>query len=114
MTLAGAPSPGFVYRNNITVRDSKGYGVKGDASGEGVVALTQFAPASVFRNNVIVGAKASQYPPNNFYPSSVSDVGFTDPENGDFRLSARSRYKRGGEEGWSLGCDFDRLPKLSR
>ena len=44
MTLHGDISPGFVYQNNITIRDPKGYGVKGDASGEGIVALKLFTP----------------------------------------------------------------------
>ena len=107
MTLHGEPSPGFVYQNNITIRSPRGYGVKGDASGEGVVALKLFAPNATFRNNVIVGANASMYPGNNFYPASVADVGFMGYENGDFRLSPRSKYK-------GLGCNFDLLPKLSR
>src|SRR5689334_9559773 len=104
MTLYGDPSPGFVYENNITVRDPKGYGVKGDATGEGTIALAQFTPGAVFRNNVIVGANSSQYPAGNEYPSSINDVGFTNPETGDYRLSPRSRFK--------AGADFTRLPTL--
>lgn len=107
MTLHGDVSPGFVYQNNITIRSPKGYGVKGDATGEGVIALKQFTPNATFRNNVIVGANASQYPGSNFYPASAAEVGFVDFENGDFRLSPRSKYKE-------LGCNFDLLPKLSR
>jgi hypothetical protein len=107
MTLYGDPSPGFVYENNVTIRDSKGYGVKGDATGEGTIALAQFAPAGVFRNNVIVGANSSQYPKDNFYPGSASEVGFIAPENGDFRLSPRSRYKQ-------AGANFELLPKFAK
>src|SRR6185503_8516029 len=83
MTLHGDPSPGFVYQNNITIRDEKGYGVKGDATGEGRVALEIFAPSCVFENNIIVGANASQYPTKNFYPGSVAEVGFLGFEKGD-------------------------------
>jgi hypothetical protein len=107
MTLHGDQSPGFVYEKNVTVRDSKGYGVKGDASGEGTVALELFTPGAAFRNNVIAGANASQYPADNFYPGSVADVGFENPEKGDFRLNARSRYR-------GSGADFSRLPNLIR
>ena len=107
MTLHGEVSPGFVYQNNITIRAPKGYGIKGDASGEGVVALKLFTPNATFRNNVIVGANASMYPGNNFYPASAAEVGFVAYENGDFRLSPPSKYK-------NLGCNFDLLPKLSR
>lgn len=109
MTLHGEPSPGFVYQNNITIRDDKGYGVKGDATGEGTVALNQFAPSATFKNNVIVGANGSQYPPNNFYPGSLSDVGFVGYEKGDFRLGPRSRYNKPGA---LIGVNFDLLPKF--
>jgi hypothetical protein len=37
----------------------------------------------------------------------MADIGFIAPENGDFRLSAKSRYKQ-------LGANFDLLPKLSK
>ena len=56
-------------------------------SGEGTIALGKFTPSCIFRNNVIVGAKASQYPANNFYPASLSDIGFVSVESGDFRLN---------------------------
>ncbi|HEU4765787.1 MAG TPA: hypothetical protein VFS77_00395, partial [Pyrinomonadaceae bacterium] len=118
MTLHGDPSPGFVYKNNLTVRDSRGYGVKGDASGEGTVALAAFTPGAQFVNNVIVGANASLYPGNNSYPSSLSEVGLVNPEGGDFRLSPKSRYRAaGGQSGGqkpAVGCDFDLLPKPSK
>ena len=107
MTLHGEQSPGFVYERNITVRDGKGYGVKGDNSGEGTVALDLFTPGASVRNNVIVGANGSQYPSNNSYPGSLADVGFESPEKGDFRLNSRSRYRQSG-------ADFSRLPSLSR
>ncbi len=114
MTLYGDPSPGFVYKNNITVRDSKGYGVKGDATGEGTIALGIFTPGAEFVNNVIVGANASQYPGNNSYPSSLADVGFAGAEAGDYRLGPRSRYRQTGGQKATVGCDFDLLPKPSK
>ena len=114
MILHGDPSPGFVYKNNITVRDEKGYGVKGDASGEGTVALGVFTPGAEFVNNVIVGANASLYPGNNAYPSSVAEVGFTAPEAGDFRLGPRSKYRQTGTQKAAAGCDFDLLPQPSQ
>ena len=103
MTLHGDPSPGFVYERNITVRESNGYGVKGDASGEGTVALNLFTPNGSFVNNVIVSANASLYPGNNAYPSSLADIGFENPQKGDFRLNSHSRYRQSG-------ADFSRLP----
>ncbi len=114
MMLHGEPSPGFVYENNVTVRDSNGYGVMADSTGEGIIGLTRFTPSYTFRNNVIAGAKASQYPPNNFYPASGTEIGFINPGNGDYRLNPGSRYKRAGNPATSLGVDFERLPKPSK
>jgi hypothetical protein len=114
MMLHGEPSPGFVYQNNVTVRDSKGYGVMADATGEGIIGLTRFTPAYTFRNNVIAGANASQYPPDNFYPASSTEIGFINPGKGDYRLSPGSRYKRLGNPPISLGCDCESLPRLSQ
>ena len=113
MTLYGEPSPGFVYENNITVRENNGYGVKGDSSGEGTIALNAFTPSFGFRNNVIVGANASLYPPRNFYPASLREVGFMGPEIGDFRLNPRSRYNQVSGQSAPIGANFDLLPKLS-
>ena len=114
MTLHGEPSPGFVYDKNITIRGPKGYGVFGDATGEGNTALKKFAPSCSFRKNVIVGAPPAQYPSDNFYPTSTTEVGFVAFEKGDFRLNPTSRYKKAGDEEASLGCNFELLPKLSR
>jgi hypothetical protein len=112
-TLHGDPSPGFVYQNNITIRDDKGYGVKGDATGEGRVALELFAPACVFENNIIVGANASQYPTKNFYPGSVSEVGFLGFEKGDYRVGPGSRFGGSGNQK-PIGVDFSQLPEPSK
>jgi len=107
MMLHGEQSPGFVYKNNLTVRDNNGYGVKGDASGEGTIALGQFTPGYVFQNNVIVGANASQYPANNSYPGSASDIGVFAFENGTLKAQPGTRYR-------DAGAKFDLLPKSTR
>lgn len=85
-----------------------------DSTGEGIIGLARFTPSYTFRNNVIAGANASQYPPNNFYPASLTEIGFMNPGNGDYRLSPGSRYKRAGNPPALLGCDFERLPRLSQ
>ena len=59
MILYGTPSQQFVYRDNLTIRGSKGYGVFGDGFGEGTVALRKYAADGVFRNNVLTGADNS-------------------------------------------------------
>ena len=114
MILHGEPSPDFVYENNITVRSARGYGVKGDNSGEGNVAMKDYLPSATFKNNVIAGANPSQYPANNFFPSSLAEIGFTSIENFDFRLDPRSRFSKTSHKGAPLGVDFALLPQPSK
>ena len=102
MTLYGSPSQKFVYTDNLTIRGSKGYGLVGDGFGEGTVALRKYAADGVFRNNVVIGASASEYPKENQYPASVDRVGFVNFEKGEYRLSPNSPYK-------GVGADWDKL-----
>ena len=101
------PTQGFVFRNNLTVR--MGFGFKGSGRAEGIDTLNAFCPGWIFERNVIAGAPQSVYPTNNFYPSSLRDVGFNDFANGDFRLNAASRYKNSGTDGKDIGADMDTL-----
>jgi hypothetical protein len=114
MSLYGEPSPGFVYEYNITSRGSNGYGVFGDSIAEGIKALEHYTPSGTFRNNVIAGADNSRYPPNNFYPASLNDVGFVSVGSGNFRLNPQSPYLKIGSQKRALGVNFDLLPQPSR
>jgi hypothetical protein len=114
MSLHGDPSPGFAYEYNITSRDNNGYGVFGDSIAEGTRALEHYTPSGTFRNNVIAGANNSLYPPNNFYPASLKDVGFVSVESGNFRLNPQSPYLKIGPEKRALGVNFALLPQESR
>ena len=105
----GIPAEKFVYRDNLTIRGSKGYGVFGDATGEGTVALKKFAPDAVFKNNVLIGADASLYPKENQYPASIDRVGFVNFEKGDYRLGPGSPYKKASSDGQAVGVDWDKL-----
>jgi hypothetical protein len=112
MILYGEPSLRFTYRDNLTIRDSNGYGVKGDGPGEGTIALNMFTPGYKFDKNVIVNAQASLYPPQNFYPNSVAAVGFVDYERGNYRLRPDSRFHGTATDGTDPGANFDKLPKF--
>jgi hypothetical protein len=109
MTLYGTPSEGFVYRDNLTIRGAKGYGVFGDATGEGVMALRKFAPDFVFKNNVLAQADGSQYPKENEFPGSLERIGFVNFEKGDYRLAPSSPYKKASSDGKQVGCDWEKL-----
>jgi hypothetical protein len=106
-TLYGKPTTGFVYRYNVTLRT--GYGVKGDGTGEGRKALEAFCPGYVFTKNVIAGVSSADYPPGNFYPTSLQEIGFVDLANHNYRLSSKSRYSKAAPNRKDLGCDFDAL-----
>src|SRR5262247_295287 len=77
----GAPSPGFVFRNNIAPHNQ--YGVTGSNRSPGLDALGFYFPGYAFRRNVIFSAPSGNYPPDNFYPVSINEAGFIDFANGN-------------------------------
>jgi hypothetical protein len=109
MILYGTPAQQFVYRDNLTIRNASGYGVFGDATGEGMVALTKFAPDFDFKHNVLALADASLYPKENYFPASPERVSFVNFDKGDYRLAPSSPYKKASSEGQSVGCDWEKL-----
>jgi hypothetical protein len=109
IVLSGAQAPQLVYRDNLTIRSPQGYGVFGDATGEGVVALKKFAPDAVFEKNVLGGADSSLYPKNNYFPASLERLGFVDFEKGDYRLAPNSAYSKAASDGLPIGVDWQKL-----
>jgi len=108
---------GFVFRNNIV--HGGGYLIVGDGTGFGVAALDAQAPGWVFEHNVITGPwptdkgvphTAPRIPQNNFFPNSVDEVGFVNLADGDYHLSAASRYQNAGTDGRALGADVSAGP----
>lgn len=72
--LYNEPSLNFVYRNNVTVKMPDTYGFFGDGTGEGLAAITKFLPGAVIEGNVIAGATARLYPPDNHFPADLSGL----------------------------------------
>jgi len=91
ITADVAPSRGFTFTNNITPNNQ--YGVKGSGTGTGVGTLKKYFPGSVFQLNVLIGATCSLYPPGNFCPDTVDDVGFVDYSGGDYHLGEGSPFR---------------------
>ena len=110
MALHGEPSPGFVYTNNITNRAPSSYGIFGDGVGEGNPALARYFPGVTMKRNILIAAPASQYPGNNAFPPNLEKVGFQEARNGNFRLGAKSEFKKTATDGSDPGCQPDRLP----
>jgi hypothetical protein len=106
-TAAGAPTIGFVFRNNLMAHND--YGVFGDALGYGTVAINHYFPNSIFERNLIAGAPDWRYPANNFYPAQLDDVRFVDRAGGNYRLASDSPYRNSSTGGTAIGCDFDAL-----
>ena len=103
----GRPHAGFVYRNNVTAHNDAG--IAGTGTGVGNSTLTTFFPRAIVSRNVIVGGHALAYPPDNFFPVSLDQVGFANRLGGDYRLAPTSRYRRAGTDGRDPGVDLDVL-----
>lgn len=102
---SGAAVQHFVFTNNL-IKDNK-YGIMGDSSSPGNATITKYFPGSTLLDNVIVAAPASSFPAGNYYPATMSDVGFVDEAGGNYRLASTSPYKNGGTDGTDVGCDID-------
>jgi hypothetical protein len=106
--MAGAgPHTGLVFTNNVLSHNQ--YGVHGDGTGSGNQTFEKYFPGAVVRRNVIAGAQAANYPPDNFYPASLDAVGFVDLLRGNYRLRADSKFRGRGTDGKDVGCDLDAL-----
>src|SRR5712691_3604860 len=102
----GDPNPGFIYRNNLTPHNQ--YGVAGDnTTGHPLETLARYFPSASFVDNVLIGGRAEDYPPNNFFPSTAAEVKFVDLAGGDYRLAGDSPYKRAGTDGKDIGANLD-------
>lgn len=107
VTADGDVHTGFSFRDNIVLNNQ--YGVTGAGKASGRSTLAAFFPGARFDRNVIVGGSASAYPPGNFFPKSVEQVGFVDRRRGDYRLAPTSRYLGAATDGKDAGVDFAAL-----
>ena len=99
---------GFVFRHNLLPH---GGGIAGTNHAPGMDTLEYYFPGSVVENNVMWGAAEMEraYPGGNFFPESIAEVGFVNPDLGDYGLSERSRYRRRGTDGENIGADLGTL-----
>jgi predicted outer membrane repeat protein len=99
------PASSFVFTNNIVSNNQ--YGVFGDYGvGIGTTAISAYFPGSSFARNAIVGGLASNFPDNNYFPSSLAAVGFVDRANQNYALAPGTPYVRAGTDGKDVGVDF--------
>jgi len=106
LVAGGEPNQNFTFTNNIV--PNAVYGVSGDNHyGDPPRALSAYFPGAVFRANVIQGGYAPDYPTGNFFPASMSDIGFENYAAGDYRLQSGSPYKKAGTDGKDIGAEID-------
>jgi len=98
----------FVFRNNLALHNE--HGIHGAGTAPGHQTLAAYFPGALVERNVMVGnSHPLQYPPNNFYPSSLDSVGFLNLAGRDYRLARSSPYKRAATDGRDIGVDFEAL-----
>ncbi|HEY8174210.1 MAG TPA: hypothetical protein VIF32_00830 [Gemmatimonadaceae bacterium] len=104
----------FDFSNNLTTRGE--YGIAGSDVGEGLKALDYYlAPGYRAERNVFIGpGNDVGYPAKNFFPKTIADVGFVNVAAGNYRLSARSRYRRAGADGRDPGANVDSIEAATR
>ncbi|HEX8287341.1 MAG TPA: hypothetical protein VF556_05065 [Pyrinomonadaceae bacterium] len=98
--LDAAPLANFVFTNNIGNHNEYGIiGVGKRGGGIGSEPLRAYTSKLTFRKNVIIGAEAARYPPENFY---------------QMRLSEPNAYKGRATDGKDIGCDLIALAEMEK
>jgi hypothetical protein len=105
----GVVHPRFVFSNNIVQQNQ--YGIIGTGAGPGLPTLSTFFPGSVVSKNVIVGGDKAAYPPKNFFPAKLTDVGFAQAVHVSPRLGPSSPYRHAATDGTDVGVDVEALER---
>jgi hypothetical protein len=114
MYFGALPSlPRLVVHSNVFAHGN--YGIKGDSYSEGTATLNTYAAGALVTNNAIAdGGSATTYPANNFFPTTLSSIGFVDASSGNYRLSASSQYRGKGYDGRDIGADMNLVDAATR
>ena len=107
----GPPVSNFTFTNNICPDNQ--WAIMGAGLAPGLATIQKFFPGSTIRGNVIAGANPANYPASNYYPASLSAVGFVDMAGHNYALTTGSPYARGATDGTAVGCDVSRLPQTA-
>jgi len=103
----GRAHSGFVFSGNIIMHND--YGVIGTDAGIGTPSLEKYFPEVVFRNNIIIGGAADQYPSENYFPSSLKEAGLRGDPGAGYRHMGSSLYKESEFGEVHAGVDFNLL-----
>jgi hypothetical protein len=103
----GTASTSFTFTNNIIPDNS--WAIFGDAAGAGLGAIAKYFPSGVLLDGIYAGSDPSNYPTGNYYPTSMSAVGFVNLSGGNYRLASTSPYVAAAGDGTAVGCNIDAL-----
>jgi hypothetical protein len=108
----GQPRPivDLQFTNNLVLHNQ--YGIIGDDYGIGRSTIAAYLVREDIRRNVMAGAQASLYPPDNFFPT-VDEFfrQFVDPAQRDYRLQPASRFRTAATDGTSVGADLEAITR---
>lgn len=101
----GDPVRDFVFRNNIVFHNE--YGIFGDGTGSGQVAIDKFFPGGTVAANIIIGGNRLSLREKNFFITSLDQLRFVDPSKGDYRLPNDNPFLHKGLGRKQIGADLD-------
>ncbi len=105
VSASGPPVYGFVFTNNVARHNW--YGIFGNGKGYGNPAISYYFPNGVIRRNVLAGGSASQYPPDNLFPTTtVFQNHFVSYAGGDYALLPGTDWAGAGLDSEDLGADI--------
>jgi hypothetical protein len=102
-----AQATGLVLTNNIMADNL--YGIMGSNASPGNGTIAMYFPGIQMQDGVFAGSDPSIYPAGNYYPPSMSGVGFIDLAHGNYRLAGTSIYRNAATDGTDVGCHIDAL-----
>jgi hypothetical protein len=98
-----APISGMVFTNNIF--PDYQWAIMGTNHAPGNDTIAAYFPGGVFQKNAMAGSDPGAYPPDNFYPPTLADVGFVNMAAHDYVLLAVSPCSRHATDGTDVGAN---------
>jgi hypothetical protein len=99
------PVQGFTMTNNIVPDNA--WAIMGGGTSPGNNTIATFFPNATFLRGVWAAAPSWIYPTGNYYPASMSDVGFVNLAGGDYHLAPTSPYRNAALDGTDVGANID-------
>ncbi|MBB3047836.1 hypothetical protein FHR99_002102 [Litorivivens lipolytica] len=85
LTAEGRPNPDLIFTRNIVSHNA--YGIVGRDKSPGSASLAFYFPNARINRNIFIGGSARFYPGDNYFPKTITRVGFADPKSHDYRLA---------------------------